>query len=404
MNKADKTDKIGVIVALISTAAALVALAAVGLILFRSLPVSEEPLAVESVSAAFAEEEPEESVPFAASEAPAQEDASAPEERVPGVEEALSLWTEGAPAKDALTDYLEAVTDPDSPDYIPPERRVAVFDLDGTLFCETDPNYFSYSLLVHRALEDEDYHASDFERETARKIVTWNQGGKKAKGLSQDHARALSSAFAGLTLEEYADYVRDFASEPAPGYTGMKRGGAWYQPMLQVVEALRAREFDLYLVTTTSRFVVRALVEDSPLDLPPSHVIGSDESLTALHQGDTPATDYVLGEEDPLVLEGVLLRKNSKMNKVTSIVREIGVQPVLCFGNSEGDVSMARYVTSGNPYRSMAVMLCCDDTERENGDRDKAEEMAQMCVRNGWVSVSMREDWSTIYGPNVTKK
>ena len=72
-------------------------------------------------------------------------------------DKALSLWTEGAKAKEALVDYVQTVTDAESDDFIPVEDRIAVFDLDGTLFCETDPNYFDYTLLAYRVLEDPDY-------------------------------------------------------------------------------------------------------------------------------------------------------------------------------------------------------------------------------------------------------
>ena len=86
-------------------------------------------------------------------------------------EEMLSLWTEDAPLKKELVAYMDSITREDSADYIPEDCRIAVFDLDGTLFCETDPNYFDYCLLVHRVLEDPDYkdRASDFERQTAEK-------------------------------------------------------------------------------------------------------------------------------------------------------------------------------------------------------------------------------------------
>ena len=68
--------------------------------------------------------------------------------------EYLSLWTEDAPLRNELIAYMEAITDPSSPDYIPVEDRIAVFDFDGTLFCETDPNYFDYTLLLYRVTED----------------------------------------------------------------------------------------------------------------------------------------------------------------------------------------------------------------------------------------------------------
>ena len=118
---------------------------------------------------------------------------------------ALSLWTDGAQAKEKLVSYMKTITDENSTDYIPVENRIAVFDLDGTLFCETDPNYFDYTLLVHRVLEDENYKdkASDFEKETAQKIVTQNETGESFKGLEVDHGKCIASSFAGMTPKEF---------------------------------------------------------------------------------------------------------------------------------------------------------------------------------------------------------
>ena len=62
--------------------------------------------------------------------------------------DALSLWNDGSASKAAIVDYVNAVTDESSPDFIPPERRIAVFDLDGTLFCETNPTYFDWQLRI----------------------------------------------------------------------------------------------------------------------------------------------------------------------------------------------------------------------------------------------------------------
>jgi hypothetical protein len=101
-------------------------------------------------------------------------------------------------------------------------------------------------------------------------------------------------------------------------------------------------------------------------------------------------------------LGGDFIIKNLKMNKVSVIMQEIGQQPVLSFGNSTGDSSMAEYVTSNNKYKSLAFMLCCDDTERENGSVSKADKMYALCEEFDWVPISMKNDWKTIYGEGVT--
>ena len=148
-----------------------------------------------------------------------------PSRRIPG-EQALSLWSADARAKKELIAYVEAVTNENSKDFIPEEDRIAVFDLDGTLFCETDPNYFDYTLLAYRVLEDPAYkdRASDFEREVAGKIAEQNRTGASFSGLEVDHGRAVASAFAGMTIGEFNRYIQEFKKLPMPGYEGMTRG------------------------------------------------------------------------------------------------------------------------------------------------------------------------------------
>jgi len=316
----------------------------------------------------------------------------------------LSLWEKDAPAKEELVSYVKAVTENGGKDYIPPEDRIAVFDLDGTLFCETDPNYFDYTLLKYRVLDDPEYSgkASTFEKETAEKIKKQNETGESFKGLEVDHGMAVASAFAGMTTEEFNDYIQEFKKQDMPSYKGMKRGEGFYQPMLQVVEYLQANDFVVYIVSGTDRFIVRGIVDQSPLNVPPRQIIGSDETLVAPDQGDTDGLNYVFDDDDKVVLGGDFIIKNLKMNKVTVIAQEIGQQPVLSFGNSTGDASMAEYTTSNNDYKSLAFMLCCDDTARENGNKEKAEKMEKLCEEFDWVPISMQNDWKTIYGDGVT--
>ena len=320
--------------------------------------------------------------------------------------EILSYWTKDARAKEELINYMETITDEESEDFIPVENRIAVFDLDGTLFCETDPNYFDYTLLVYHVLEDPDYidKASDFEKDVANKIVEQNETGASFEGLEIAHGQAIASSFAGMTVNEFNAYIQKFKEIPMPSYEGLKRGDGWYLPMLQVVDYLNENDFTVYIVSGTDRFIVRGIVDNSPLDVPMNRIIGSDERLVSNNQGDEDGLDYVFDENDEVVLSGEFVIKNLKMNKVTSIEQEIGIQPVLSFGNSSGDASMAEFVTSNNPYKSLAFMLCCDDLERENGNTEKADKMYSQCEEFDWVPISMKNDWTTIYGYGIKKK
>jgi phosphoglycolate phosphatase-like HAD superfamily hydrolase len=319
--------------------------------------------------------------------------------------DALSLWTEDAPLKAQLTAYMTVITDENSADFIPVENRIAVFDMDGTLCCETDPGYFDHKLLYHRVMEDPDYKdkASDEEKATAAIIKEYFDTGSYPEGLDVKHGTAVATAFKGMTTEEFDAYVKAYRDTPMESYTNMTNGQAFYKPMLQVIDYLQANDFTVYIVSGTDRLITRGLAE-GVVNIPLSQMIGSDESLVASGQGDEDGLDYTFTEDDEVVTGGEFLIKNLKTNKVTVIEQEIGVQPVLCFGNSSGDAAMANFTINNNQYKAAAFMLCCDDTERENGNIEKADKMHASCEENGYTAVSMKNDWTTIYGDGVTKK
>jgi len=318
---------------------------------------------------------------------------------------ALDLWNDSADSKAALITYVESVTKEESPDFIPVENRVAVFDMDGTFLNETDPYYYDFCLLKYRVLDDPLYkdRASYFERSVAMDIKAYMEGDKSKEVSMTDHGKAVAMAFAGMTIDEFEEYIAEFKKQPMPGYNNMTRGDGFYKPMLQVIDYLQANGFKVYVVSGTDRFIVRGILKDS-VNIPRNQIIGSDETLVATNQGSTDGLDYTFTDKDKVVLGGNFIIKNLKMNKVSSIVQEIGIQPVLSFGNSTGDSAMAEYTTTNNKYKSLAFMLCCDDLVRENGNEEKADQMEQLCQQYGWIPVSMKNDWKTIYGENVTRK
>lgn len=99
-------------------------------------------------------------------------------------------------------------------------------------------------------------------------------------------------------------------------------------------------------------------------------------------------------------LEGNLVSKNQKMNKVTTIIDEIGAYPLLVFGNSSGDISMAQYAVQ---HGGRAYMLLCDDTERDYGDLEEAAEFEEICRSLGIFTISMRDEFETIYKQGAVK-
>jgi len=322
-------------------------------------------------------------------------------------------WNKDAASYQALTDYVKDVTARMSMNYIPPEARVAVFDMDGTLMGERTPLYFEWMMYVHRVLDDPSYAASEEDVSLATTIREGLASGGPINVPGDALAQSQARVFAGMTLLEYDDYVRQFMETPAEGLavspnakskleprTYLKRGEAFFLPMAEVMSYLQANGFDVWVISGSDRAALRVLA-DGVLPVARDHFIGKDVQYVASGQGAADGNDYVFDQKSDVVVRGELLQRDVRMNKVAAIVREIGRQPVLAFGNSMGDASMFNYTIAKNKHKAMAFALLCDDTEDDRGNEDVAATMRAACEENGWTPVSMRDDWKTIYGYGV---
>ena len=315
---------------------------------------------------------------------------------------AFSEWNPEAPAMKALIEYVEAVTDEASPDYIPPVDRIATFDMDGTLMGELFPTYLEVMLLTERILKDPSWQPDEEMLEFGR--MTRDHALDKSFPADYDYQFSYhqAKAFAGMTLNEYADFITRFLVHEADGFEGMTYASAYYLPMVEIVEYLQDHGFKCYVVSGSDRFIVRTFIEGM-LDIPYENIIGSDTALAARDQGDTDGIEYVFTGDDTLVRTDRLIIKDLKTNKVLQIVQEIGRQPVLSFGNSSGDVSMNNYAILNNRYRSAAFMLVADDDVRDYGNPAKHDELTEKWQGMGYQVISMRDDWKTIYGEELKK-
>ena len=332
----------------------------------------------------------------------AEADGKKPDEEEPAAEDAFADWNPDAPALHTLIEYVEAVTDEASPDYIPVEDRIAVFDMDGTLYGELFPTYLEYYLLAWRILKDEsitpDAEMLALGRELRESVIYH----KFASDMPMRHAIQAARAYAGMTQREFADFVTSILIRDVDGFEGMTYATAFYTPMLEVIDYLQENDFRVYVCSGSDRAVCRTLLEGM-IDIPYANIIGMDVGYEATGQGDTDGLDYVFKAGDDVVRTDKLIIKNLKMNKVLQIVQDIGQKPVLSFGNSSGDVSMHMYTIRDNPYRSAAFMLIADDEVRDYGNTAKAEKLGKEWEADGFEVISMRDDFRTIYGDGVVK-
>lgn len=314
----------------------------------------------------------------------------------------FEYWEPDAAALKALTDYVETVTDGNNPDYIPESERVAVFDLDGTLMGESFPTYFDYCMYLYRVLGDPDFTPDKEMLDVANVILNGVRTGEWPDKMMEMHAKQAARAYAGMTLDEFRKYTEEFKKRTPNGFEGMTYAEAFYLPMLELVEYLKDNGFIIYIVSGCERLICRVLAEDIP-GIASGHIIGTDVDIEASDQTGEDGLYYDFKEDDQIVRTDRLRYKDLNTNKVLRIVEEIGLQPVLAFGNSGSDNSMAMYTTSNNPHRSAAFMLAADDEERDYVNVAKAEKNRKNWEKLGWNVISMKNDFKTLYGDHVRK-
>ncbi len=309
-------------------------------------------------------------------------------------------WSEGSAPAQELRDYVAKVTNPaDKENFIPEKDRIAVFDMDGTLACETFYTYYDTMMFIEYCLKDHPERVSDDLKEVAASI-------KPGYLADESLARNFAKAFAGMTMEEFYRYAEDFGKKETASFVNMRYCDNFYLPMVELVKYLYDNGFTIYVISGTERTTTRAIVANSPICdyVTPNHVIGTDfEVKQKGHETESSNMNYKYEDGDELVLTGGFIQKNLNGNKSVYIEREIGQRPVLAFGNSGSDTSMMNYtIDSRNPYPAQAYMIVADDAEREWGTQDWEAKSADYRSK-GFIPISMKNDFARIYPEGIEK-
>ena len=309
-------------------------------------------------------------------------------------------WSADAEAAESLREYVNKVTNKnDAENFIPVEDRIAVFDMDGTLTCETSYTYYDTMMFINYCLVDHPEKVSDELKAAAEEIRPGYTAGEEL-------ARNFAKAYAGMTVQELYDYAVEFGQKNTDSFRNMRYCDGFYLPMVEVVKYLYDNGFTIYVVSGTERTTSRAIIANSPISeyVSPAHVIGTEFEVKQRGYEDVPSNmDFKYADGDELVFTGGFIQKNLNANKSIEIEREIGTRPVLAFGNSGSDTSMMNYVLdSRNPYPSQAYMVVADDDVREWGKQDWAEKSAQYRDQ-GYVPISMKNDFLKIYPDTIQR-
>jgi phosphoserine phosphatase len=304
----------------------------------------------------------------------------------------LPSWND-TPTRQAIVEFVERVTREGGPDHVPPSERVAVFDNDGTLWCEK-PMPIQLDFLIRRfaALAADDpallrrqpYAAAagrDFDW-FARAIVHHYQGDDADLDLLMD---AVSHAFVDVRVDDYAGRVGAFFTNVSHPVLNRSYLTCGYQPMIELMRYLESNGFATYIASASDRDFMRPAAQ-AMYAIPPERVIGSAVEVAYADSGHKP---------------GILYKDRVEFfddgpTKPERIWSRIGRRPTIAVGNSDGDLPMLRFAGQGDGP-ALRILLNHDDNDREFAYTTGAEQAMDEARTNRWTVVNMAHDWTTVF-------
>ena len=289
-------------------------------------------------------------------------------------------------------EFVRRVTSEGGPDYVPPDERVAVFDNDGTLWCEK-PMPVELGFILRRLAEMAEADATLRDRQPWKaaheKDYAW-LGGVITRHYHGDDTDVkvlmggIIQAFAGKTVHEYETTARAFLQEAQHPTLGRLLRENTYLPMVELLRYLEANGFATYIVSGGDRDFMRPVTSEI-YGIAPERVIGSSNSLRYLDD-DAGGT---------IVYEAAMEVFDDGPMKPVRIWSRVGRRPIIAGGNSNGDIAMLRY--AGGPRPGLRLLVLHDDPEREFAYTAGAEKSLELAKAQGWTVVSMKDDWATVF-------
>jgi phosphoserine phosphatase len=311
----------------------------------------------------------------------------------------LPSWNDG-PAKTAVLAFVRDTTDKSSPKYVEPADRIATFDQDGTLWTE-HPLYGQAAFALARVGEMAPTHP---EWKTAEpfKTVLSRDYGAMSKFTEADWLQIVAVTHAGMSTEAFQGLVKDWLAKAKAPRFDRPYTDLVFQPMLEVMQYLRANGFRTYIVTGGGQEFVRVYSE-RVYGVPPEQVVGSSIMTTYQENGGKPV---LMREPKPFFID-------DGPGKAIGINLFIGKRPQAAFGNSgsadlkSGDAQMLEWTQAGDGVRLMMLVLH-DDAKREyaygparglpdTGVGTFSETLLTTATKNAWTIISMKNDWKRIF-------
>ena len=308
----------------------------------------------------------------------------------------LPSWND-VTVKHNIIEFVENVTNPENTNYyIPPEDRIAVFDNDGTLWSEK-PIPFQIYFSIDRvptivAKNPELKNISPFKEILANNLTA-------LKGMTEKDAMDLIvTTHSNISEIEFNNLVKKWAQNATHPETKRLFVDMLYQPMLDLLQFLRANQFKEFIVSGGGIDFMREALS-SVYEIPKDQIVGSSLKYSFVDKINDTNSD-INNNKSFIFRESVLDSFDNTYEKPANIALHIGKVPVIAAGNSDGDLQMLEYADDNNPKgKSLKILIHHDDHVREFSYDKAAEKVLEESKNRNWDIVSMKNDFVTIFPP-----
>ena len=298
----------------------------------------------------------------------------------------LASWQDGP--KNKVMDWVKSATTEGSADFIPEKDRIAVFDNDGTLWSE-QPYYFQLAFAIDEVKRLAPEHPEWKNDPSLNSLINGDMNGFMAGG-EKALLTAIAMTHAGITAEEFDSRVKNWIKTATHPKTGKHYNEMIFQPMLELLQYLRANGFKTFIVSGGGIDFMRAWTEEA-YGIPPYQVVGSQFGLSYV---DTTASPELIKIPE-------LFFNDDKAGKPVGIYRNIGKRPVFAGGNSDGDYQMLQYTSTGKGARFGLIVHHTDSVREVAYDREshigQLNKGLDDAAKYNWLIVDMAKDWKVIY-------
>jgi phosphoglycolate phosphatase-like HAD superfamily hydrolase len=301
----------------------------------------------------------------------------------------LPSWNDG-PTKTSIIDFVTKVTKEGGPDYVAPKDRLATFDNDGTLWIE-QPIYTQFAFAIDEVKAQASKHPDWSTKDPFKSVIAGDMKAVAAMG-EKGMVEIVAATHSGMTTVDFNKTVAGWLETAKHPRFKLLYTDLVYQPMIELLDYLRANGFKTFIVSGGGVEFMRAFA-DKTYGVPPEQVIGS-----------SGATQYQMWDASPVLTKlPKVLFVDDGPGKPEGINHFIGRQPIFAFGNSDGDKEMLEWTANCKAACFMGLVHHTDAAREYAYDRDssvgKLDKALDEAIAKGWTVVDMKNDWKTIFPP-----